>query len=660
MPLSIRKLSKTITNPDEMQNLQTFVFLQVDYLLNKTRMLRENLLPKWVKTYKGRPEVERKTFPWPEASNLVIQLAATHADELLSRVMAIFQAEQLYIAQILGDFEKGVGDDEREIIEKFMGDQAWSPIELDMYRVEEAAFSSAIRYGTGIVKIPFKYQTEQVYTGSISNDPFSEEVIQNGPKPENVPLNKFLIDTQRPTLRSSDFIVHITTYKRHELKNLIDSIKDGESDGSSWDKKALEEIYAGSCDRAGPDYYQEVQEEPKGMNNYTPQEASGEFDFCECWFAYMYGGKRYRCIVNWHHKTQKMVGGLFNSYPQNQVPFEDAKLAYDDDQYYGYGFMEMLDAYQREVSTVHNQRIDNRNLANTGALRISNGSKLASIIQIYPGVVIPGNKDEVEPLALGATAAPITTEDEQLTLALAKERSGVDPAQGGTGGGVVNAKRGIYSAQGTAIAMQATNNRNTLRMSDMRSAHVRIGIKILEQYAYFGVDGKLLRKYGTDAVILKKALDSYKDGKLGLLIKPATASTNRELEKQNDILMMQTMSNAQNQDMQMIAQLQTPNMPPDMAEYIISAIQAKNVLLRRLFRAFNHQDVDRLAPLPPFIQKMREQAMNGQQQQAAPQRSAGVGGQRQLTGGNVPVGGRGSFGSIPQLSDGSGAGGPIQ
>ena len=251
MPLAIRKLSKTFTSPDEMNNLQNYVYMQVDYLLNKTRGMRENLLPKWVKTYKGKPEVERKTFPWPEASNLVVQLAATHADELLSRVMAIFQAEQLYVAQVLGDYEKGTASDEVEIVEKFMGDQAWDPYELDMYRIEEACFSSAIRYGTGIVKIPFRYTQEEVYTGSEGASPFSVETIDNGPKPENVPLNKFLIDTQRPTLRTADFIVHITTYKRHELKNLIDSIKDNEADGSSWNKAALQEIYDGSCDREG-------------------------------------------------------------------------------------------------------------------------------------------------------------------------------------------------------------------------------------------------------------------------------------------------------------------------------------------------------------------------------------------------------------------------
>lgn len=659
--LRIQKLSKVFTGPNVLEDMDKYVEEQTRYLSNKTQMMREVLLPKWVKIYKGQPDVERKTFPWPEASNTVVQVAATTADELLSRVMSIWQAEQLYVAQILGDFQKGVGTDEKEIIEKFMGDCAMSPEELDMYRVEQCMFSSAIRYGTGIVKVPFKFLSEQVYVGGASNNGFTEITTANGPKPENVALNKFLIDTQRPTIRTADFLVHITTYNKFQLKDLIDGAdEEGEADkGSFWDKRTLQEILDQGADRIGQDYYQDAQEEKKGMNNSDPAEVAGVWDFYECWFAYTYQKKRYRCIVHWHYKSKKRVGGLFNAYPDNQVPFEDAKLAYDDDQYYGYGFMEMLEAYQREISLTHNQRIDNRTLANTGAMRVAPNSKLATILQFYPGMMIPGEKDEIESLPLGNTSAPITTEDEELTLRLVAARSGVDPAVGGTGGGIVNAKRGIYSAQGTAIAMQSTNNRNGLRTNDMRSAHVRLAIKILHQYAYFGVDGNLKRKYGNDADLLGQALDSYRDGKLGLLIKSATASNNRELDKQNDMLLQQTMNNAQQLDMQMIGSLQTPNMPPEMKDYILGSIAARNTLLRRIFLSFNHPDVERLVPLPEFIKQWRE-SQNAANESA--QSSGGFNAARQLgpTGSGLQFGGRSPLGGVPQLQDQNAESGPVQ
>lgn len=651
--LQIKRLTEVFTGPGVLDALDNYVREHARYLTNKTQMMREVLLPKWVKIYKGIPKVARKTFPWPEASNTVVQVAATTADELLARVMSIWQAEQLYVAKILGDFGKGVGDDEQEIIERFMEDCSSSPEELDMYRIEQCMFSSAIRYGTGIVKVPYKYISEQVYVGGASG--FQSITTTDGPKPENIPLNKFLIDTQRPTIRTADFLAHITTYNRFQLQDLIDEASDSENidNGSFWDKKVLKEILDLGPDRLGSDYYQEAQEEPKGMDNQEPAEISGVWDFYECWFAYRHNGKRYRCIVHWHYKTHKRCGGLFNPYPENQIPFEDAKLAYDDDQYYGYGFMEMLEAYQNEISLTHNQRIDNRTLANTGAMRIAPNSTLSSILQFYPGMMVPGEKDEIEPLPLGNTSSPITTDDEELTLRLVAARSGVDPAVGGTGGGIVNAKRGIYSAQGTAIAMQSVNNRNGLRTNDMRSAHVRVAIKILKQYAHFGVNGDLLRKYGDDAELLKRALSDYSNGKIGLLIKAATASNNRELDKQNDMLLMQTLSNAQQQDMQMMGALNTPNIPPEMKDYIIGSIAAKNTLLRRILRSFNHPDVDRLAPLPEFIKQYRESQNAGASQQSAQNLSGfNAAPQPSSIGSGLQFGGRSALSGLPQIQAG--------
>lgn len=646
--IKIKKLQDVLTGPTVMAGIEKYVQDNVEYLFNKTQVMRETLLPKWVKIYKGTPEVEHKTFPWPEASNLVIQLAATHADELLSRVMSIYQSEQLFIAQVLGDFEKGQGTEQGDMIERFMSDMSLSPYELDLYRVEEVLFGNAIRYGTGIVKIPYRFEEEEVYIGGESS--FLTTTMVDGPRPENVPLNKFLIDTQRPTLRKANFISHIGTYHRTELQRFYDEAKADRD--TFWKTDALKKLLDGSSDRQGPDYMQMQQETTKGMNNYTPAEVSDEWDIYECWFAYPFQGKRYRCIVHWHKKSNTFMGGLFNPYPENQIPFEDAKLAYDDDQYYGFGFMEMLESYQREVSTIHNQRIDNRNLANTGAMRVAPNSKLASILQVYPGVMIPGLKDEVEPLPLGNTSAPMVTDDEMLTLSLAKDRSGVDPAVGGTGGGIVNQKRGIYSAQGTAIAMQQMNNRNNLRMSDMRSAHVRIGIKILQQYASYGISSEILKRYGDYTPVLNSAVQAFKSGKLGLLIKPATASNNKELEKQNDILMLQTLANAQTQDLQMMAQMVTPGIAPDMVAYLKDCITAKNALLRRLLRNFEHPDVERLAPLPDFIKKEREQ-LNAQQENQSNTGSGASGSQQPLGGfGALPLSGGSTLGQLPQMAGG--------
>jgi hypothetical protein len=652
-------LEKVFTNSNEMDDMRSYIYRQTEYLMAKTKNLRENLLPEWVKVYKGTPDVQRKSFPWPDASNLVIQLAATHADELLSRIMSIYQSDQLFISEVLGDFDDGIGDDQAKMFEKFLSDVSLDPSELDLYRVEEVVFGSAIKYGTGVCKFPWLFQQEQVYLGKETSveSAFTLKTLSDNPRPENVPLNRFIIDPACSTLRNSSFFAHIVPYKKNDLRNILEM----PDDEHIFNKERVREVIALGPDRQGPDYMQMMQEESKGMNNNW-DDVGGEWDIHECWFSWWHMHKKYRIVAHWHQKSRTLLGGIFNPYPMNEAPFEDAKLAYDDDTYYGYGFMEMLQVYQTEVSRGHNQRVDNRDLANTGVVRVNVGSSLASVIQIYPGAMIPAAKDEIELMTLGQPGATLTSEDETLTLGLAKDRSGVDPAVGGTGGGIVNSKRGNYSAQGTAIAMQSINNRNNLRMSDMRSAHVRIGGKIGRQYSEYGVRPDRLRRYGDKTEILKAALENYRNGKLGLLIKPATASNNKELEKQNDILLLSTMERIQMSDQQMIASMTTQaGMPQDLKNYMADCIYAKNALFSRILREFEHPDYDRLAPIPEFIKQLREAAYAARRQNgsAGSNGSSGVGQPlaqvNQIpssTGSTIPIGGNGSANSIPQFPSG--------
>src|SRR5208337_3400414 len=102
-----------------------------------------------------------------------------------------------------------------------------------------------------------------------------------------------------------------------------------------------------------------------------------------------------------------------------------------------------------------------------GAWRIDPESKLSSMLDVFPGVGIPARAGELEWIKTGVDVGYNDAPD-QFDMAIAKERTGVDPASGGTGGGIVNQKRGIYSAAGTSMVMMQQNSRNSLRMGDMR------------------------------------------------------------------------------------------------------------------------------------------------------------------------------------------------
>jgi hypothetical protein len=271
---------------------------------------------------------------------------------------------------------------------------------------------------------------------------------------------------------------------------------------------------------------------------------------------------------------------------------------------------------------------------------------LHSILQFYPGVLVPADKDEIEKLDLTNIQAD-NLDGENLSLALVKERTGIDPATGGTGGGIVNSKRGIYSSQGTFAVLQQQNSRTGLRMSDMRSAHSRAGSKFAKMYAAFGL-GKKLRQFGDNAEALKEALENIKSGKLGLSVRASTASMNKELEKQNDIMLSQTLTQLYTQDAQIIQGMTMGGMPPDLQAYYIEVLRAKQSLYKEIVQNFGHDDAARLIPVPAVLKQGRQNESNAQQSFGGqPQRP-----QPQPGGGNPTINGSqaSNQGAIPTTS----------
>lgn len=626
------------------------------YWFNRTRRFREEKLKEFARLYKGTPISENRDMPWPGASNIEIQVIAANSDNLLSRVMAMYMTDPLWSAKIYGDIEAGKGDDQRSAVERFLNNMALDPAELDFYRVEEAWFSSTIRNGTGVIKFPWLYYMEKeiVSLGELDSNSKqfdTKDLLKiDGPRPENVPLNKFLTDTTVQKLDDSPFMCHIITVSRKKLE----------------DRKALKMFSDADLDAiiAQPDrsqraVLQEYLDNKQGLDNISEGTLADEYDLYECWYKYQHNGENYKLLAIHHPLSKTQLGAWFNPYPGNMNIFEDAKLAYDDDQYYGYGFAEMLKAYQDEIGECHRQRINAKTLSNTTAFRVNKNSKLHSILQFYPGVLVPADQNEIEKLDLNNPQAD-NLDGENLTLALVKERTGIDPATGGTGGGIVNQKRGIYSSQGTFAVLQQQNSRTGLRMSDMRSAHSRAGSKFAKLYANFGL-GIKLRQFGDNADALRDAFSNIKSGKLGLSVRASTASMNKELEKQNDIMLSQTLGQLYQGDAQIIQAMAMQGMPEELKEYYVETLRAKQALYKQIVQNFGHDDAARLIPVPSIIKGNRPNELTSQSgasgQQQRPKSGAGPSSQESNGGegsssGTVPITGGSAFGRVPTSNGG--------
>lgn len=640
---------------DATEDMWKYVEETTQYWYERTKNFRDVKLKEYARLYKALPESDSRDFPWPGASNIEIPIIATNSDQLLARVMAIYMTEPLWTTRIYGDIDGGAGDDQRAALERFLGNMALDTNELDFYRVEESWFSSTIRNGTGVIKFPWLYSVETAYAamGEISDLEYkfeAREIIKlDGPRPENVPLNKFLIDINNQKLDDNKFKCHIMTVSRKTLedKKALKFFKDEDLDN-----------IIKQPDRSQKELLQQYLESKQGLRNTGSGPLSDEYDLYECWFKYQHNGTNLRLVCIHHPLSKTRLVAFYNYYPDNMDVFEDAKLAYDDDQYYGYGFGEMLKAFQDEIGESHRQRINAKTLSNTTAFRVNKSSKLHSILQFYPGILIPADKDEIDRIDTGNPLAE-NLEGENMTLALIKERTGIDPATGGTGGGIVNQKRGIYSSQGTFAVLQQQNNRTGLRMSDMRSAHSRAGIKFAKLYSHFGL-GKKLRQFGDNADVLRAAFENVKSGKLGISVRASTASMNKELEKQNDILLSQTLQQLYTADAQIIQALATmQNMPDELKEYYIDTLKAKQALYKNIIQNFGHDDAARLIPVPRIIKTSRgneltpQQSLNSQQGSQKPDFGGGaeaIDGSQIPNNGMVPIASGQNLGGVPTSS----------
>jgi hypothetical protein len=637
---------------DENKALEVYVKEHIQALKDGLRDLHESRLPKWRRLYRGRPKEEVKNFPWKNASNIIIQLIGENCDIIRARILGtIFEIMPLWNTQLVGDWtQEAHGGEQQEAVQEFMNYVGLEPNELDLYRVESQGVDECVKFGTVMYALPWVQDVECDIVGEVEGKTaFRDFTKYEGPRPEKIEFEKWAATPSASTIESADFKYRIITLTKQKLMERfhkgIYKLKGKESQS----KEDAETAFLASPDRPGPTHTQREREEATGAKTADGY-GNAEWDIYECWFPYWHNGHKHKLIYSYHLASNTVMRAIFNFYPKNEEPWEMSRFGYTDDGLYGYGLCEMLEYYQADVATAYNQKNDNRTLANTSIFRIDPNSKLDAIFSIYPNALIPASEGELEKIQLGANY-PSNMDEIGMTLSLAKSRAGTDdPGFSGAGGGTQNAKKGIYSAMGTFSVMQAGNRRVNLNITDCRYTHHKLGRKFLNQYAEFGV-GERLQAFGERAKFLKMALDNVKAGKLILPIRSATASINKELEKQNDMLLTQVMQRHHMGVSQILQSVGNPGLPPELKDFLIGWIDSSSLLMARILRNFGHDDISRMLPERKIIEK--QGASSGQQGGAGPTGGGAGGASQEAEGGaavvpfNSPTGGKATGVSVP-------------
>ncbi len=538
--------------------------------------IHETKLPEWRRVYNAQPFQAKRDFPFLNASNLVVPLAAIYCDTLQARVLsAVFKLRPIWTLHLAGDFQ-GEGDALRKVCEDYLTNIAVEPRELDLYRVYKDFTGDVIRYGTSVIKVPW----ESLVEASLIEDQLVDSLVYDGPKPEKIPFEDIFITPQTKTLDTSVFKAHRRRLGFYDLQFRR----------KLYDKAALERVLA-SPDRYGPTAPQKEQESKTGAITIQGETAR-EWDVFECWCIYEHNGHKVRLISTYHPKTEQILRTIYSFFPDD--PWVGARLFMRDGMYYGEGLVEKLSNFQEEGSHQHNERRDAQTVANAKMMRVDPASALREGFDFYPGAKLPAGKDEVEAISYGEPSAGVGIAEEQHLLDLADRLSGVSPPQQGYG--ATQSKKGSYSAMGTLSMLQEGNTRTDMHISDIRDAHLRIGRLVSNQIAALGLEGSRFRSYGKDGEKLLAAFQNIKSKRLYMPVLASTAAINREVEKQSDILLVGMVMRHYGAISQMLAQVAAPMVPQEVKTYVMQAIKAANGLMENVLRHFDVPEPTRLVP----------------------------------------------------------------
>jgi len=597
-------------SPDRIKEIDGYVKDRVKGLINGLKPIREEKITQWRRIWAGTPREKVKSFPWQNASNVVIQLVGSYEAQLTAKlIMGIFGMEPFWIAGLEGDFQrKEKAEEQRNAVQKWLAYRGLEPSQLNLLPKYEIWARTFIKYGYGVLKTLPALDVEQVATriDSRGNVSFSERVRHDGPVCTPLLFEDWLMPATTVELERSPILAQRCVMQEFQLRALLQD--------ESYDHAAINEILK-NPDRYGPDAQRQKLEQETGAKTDSATEHSQEWDIYQCWLPYQIANKKFHLIIEWHDGTQRAIKRVFNWLPDNSLPYVPGCLGADGERTYGFGYCEMLKDYQEEITAIHNRRGDASTLSNTNLLRVAPGLQLDSNFSIFPNAMVSGDSGQLEVIPLGRNANE-TIKDEEMSLRLATDRAGVGPSSSGAGAGTVN-KKNQYSAMGTFQTMSEGNTRANLHITSFRHSHYCVGRTILLYDSRFGIRQEEIAARGKEGVYLQKALDNYKKGRIILPIRAATGTVNSEVEKQNLMLLLNNVRAHGQQLTQLLQAAANPMNPPEVQHFLYSFIAASNLLMERITRSFIQGDVSAYLPEPLGAEEkaaMLEQVVKSQLQ----------------------------------------------
>lgn len=543
----------------------------------------ETKLAEWERLYEARPKVATKTFPWEGASNLVVPVIATAVDAVLARLLgSVFGGKKLFVGNARAA-------NWVEVINPLENWLDWVSSEvMSLYKVCRSWFLSLSKYGTGILEVNWERRIKKVvyYDEGLGGVQEEYVVTHDGPIAENVPLIDFLFSNDLTSTQDVQNCSWVAIRKHYTWKN----IKEKETSGIWYDVDKL-----GGGERTLATV---VEEESQEVTGIKPMRYS-DFEIWRVYCSYDVEGNGIlsELVVDVHLEKAAALRAVYNYYRHQERPIHLVRYMPRDNTILGIGLCQMLADIQKEVTTIHNQRIDNATLANTKAWKRKRGTAIITT-EIFPGCLVDVDEmDDIAELKIGDDHSSLLQE-EMHTNAIGEKRSGVSDYSVGRESSAIGSRA---TATSTLAIIREGNKRFSMTIKDIREALVDVQHQIIMLYQQFvGEDDVMYEMFSEkEKVWVKKYFalpPEYSRSSVIIDIPALSEVDNKEMAQQTLLTLMGVVQKFYEGLFQAFGVAVNPKAPEELKQLATQGAKAGALIWERVLESFDFRDAEKFVP----------------------------------------------------------------
>jgi len=557
----VSNIPKIERSQDRDARLESYLSMEIEDALTARRPI-ERMINEARRQYAGVPKRPMREVPIPNAPNIEIPIGAILADDIFAQATdTLFTASPLLIVRPNQEFW----------VEHAKVAQDWvnwlSSNEIDLRPAVNAALSDDTQLGTGVYYIPFVEQTkkDRVY-----------KVTYRSPKVYAISLEDWITppgsrgDVQRDRWTAIRF-----WYSKGELEE--------RARHRGWDISQAQPVAQFDLVR--------LQHERKA--NLRGQQLWREvYEVCEvyAYFDYDEDGMEEDLLVTWDRASRRVLDVTFNPYDLR--PIEVMRYQLRAHLPYGLGILEMVQPFQEEITELHMHTLLNIFLANARVWACRAGT-VPDNVEIVPGKFLNVNTDDIRNSIVELKMSevyPSAFNAQTMSIQLAERRIGTSGAAG------MLAKGGSRTPGVTALSLlQQINRRFAPAFDDMRektAAAVRQAIYRYRERLLIG-DQKIRQHIenvvgAEGAELLDELLTSDDfDKAVSVEFTAASASINREADRQNAVMLTQLLGQYYPQIVGLAMQAAQGQVPPEVRSLLVDAAKKGTELMERTLRTFD-------------------------------------------------------------------------